>query len=182
MSISKCSTSAVATRWHASELSAVPTDGSTPFSSLLGKSLVSVRESIDAYQQQQRRQRRQNSEEVLSSPRVAFIDASWYHRPDPKTKTMRNPINEFQMGPRIPFAHYLDIDALATTFELFPDDNPLNLPHMMPPPSLFSIAMDAYGISNDDHIVIYAKRGAVFTPRTWFLFVSMGHDVNKVCI
>jgi thiosulfate/3-mercaptopyruvate sulfurtransferase len=168
-----------AARWHASEFSEVPTDAS-PFSSLYGKTLVSVRESIDAYQQQHQQQQRQNSAEALCLPRVAFIDASWYHRPDPKTNIMRNPINEFQTGPRIPFANYLDIDALATTFELFPDENSLNLPHMMPPPSLFSLAMDAYGISNDDHIVIYAKRGAVFTPRTWFLFVSMGHDVKKV--
>jgi len=47
---------------------------------------------------------------------------------------------------------------------------------MFPPPHLFGVVMDAYNVRNDDHIVIYAKRGALFTPRMWFLFLSMGHS------
>lgn len=51
---------------------------------------------------------------------------------------------------------------------------------MFPPPHLFGVVMDAYNVRNEDHVVIYAKRGALFTPRMWFLFVSMGHDTNRV--
>lgn len=140
------------------------------FPSLYGKTLVSVQECREAHQLHQQ----------SDSEQLTFIDASWYHRPDPLTNVMRDPVKEFQEGPRIPNAHYLDIDELATTYELFPDDNPLKLPHMMPPPTLFEMAMDAYGIRNDNHVVIYAKRGVAFTPRAWFLFFSMGHDLNKV--
>ena len=172
--ITSCHTSkltASATRLYSTSDTA--TDDSSTFSSLYGNTLVSVQDCIEAHRQQQQTT-------VKQASKVAFVDASWYHRPDPITNIMRDPIQEFQTGPRIPKAHYVDIDALATTYELFPDENPLNLPHMMPPPSLFGKAMDAYGIGNDDHVVIYAKRGAVFTPRAWFLFLSMGHDVNKL--
>ncbi|KAL3802037.1 hypothetical protein HJC23_010793 [Cyclotella cryptica] len=169
-----------------------------PFPNLYGKTLVSIQECIDAHlhQQQQQQSRNNHSNEHhlnnnKNAPRLQFIDASWYHRPDPTTNALRNPSLEFQSKPRIPHSHYLDIDALATTYELFPRDNPKKLPHMMPPPDLFALAMDAYGIrqfahdadgggSVADHVVIYARRGAVFTPRTWFLFLCMGHDPKRM--
>jgi len=40
--------------------------------------------------------------------------------------------------------------------------------------------MDALSITNNDHIIIYGKGGCIFTPRTWFLFRSLGHDPSKV--
>ena len=40
--------------------------------------------------------------------------------------------------------------------------------------------MDAMQITNQDHIIIYAKKGCFFTPRTWFLFKTMGHDPSKI--
>jgi thiosulfate/3-mercaptopyruvate sulfurtransferase len=157
---------------------AIPSNPTTSkeytYEQLHGKTLLSVQECIDVYQHHCTKP----SEQTTSRP--IFIDASWYHRPDPVTQTLRNPIHEYQMGPRLPSAHYLDIDAIATTYELFPMDNPLQLPHMMPPPLLFEMAMDAYHIRKEDHVIIYARRGAVFTPRTWFLFIAMGHDENRV--
>ena len=108
-----------------------------------------------------------------------FIDGSWYHKIDPTTGNLRNPSQEYTTT-RIPNARYLDIDAIATTNDFFPTQNPNSLPHMMPPSKLFALAMDAYNINNDDHVIIYAKRGALFTPRVWFLFVSMGHDPKRV--
>jgi thiosulfate/3-mercaptopyruvate sulfurtransferase len=149
----------------------------SPFPRLYGNTLVSVQTiaSLNFEQQQQ--------DAVLgskSSSKVVFIDGSWYHRSDPITNLPRNPTQDFISGPRLPAARYLDIDALATTYELFPDDNPMKLPHMMPPPALFRLAMDAYNIRNEDHVVIYARRGALFTPRVWFLFHSMGHDDKRL--
>ena len=36
--------------------------------------------------------------------------------------------------------------------------------------------MDEMKISNDDHVIVYGKEGSFFTPRTWFLFRTMGHE------
>jgi len=139
-------------------------------SELYGKTLVSIQDVINA----------QHSASNTADPKVIFVDASWYHRPDPTTNQFRIPSLEYAQGPRLPSARYIDIDSVATSHDLFPLENPNKLPHMFPPPLLFGVAMDAYNIRNEDHIVIYAKRGAVFTPRMWFLFLSMGHDENRV--
>lgn len=60
--------------------------------------------------------------------------------------------------------------------DLFPKLNPKDLPIMLPPCELFAMAMDEFGIRNDDHIVVYGREGSIFTPRTWFLFRTMGHE------
>ncbi|KAL7496376.1 hypothetical protein ACHAWT_004532 [Skeletonema menzelii] len=161
----------------ASSSSSSPSLNDLPFrNELYGKTLVSIQDVLTAQQQQQQSAQTTNN----NHPKVVFVDASWYHRPDPTTNQFRIPSTEYIHGPRLPSARYIDIDSVATTHELFPQDNPKNLPHMFPPPFLFGVAMDAYNIRNEDHVVIYAKRGAVFTPRMWFLFVSMGHDENRV--
>ena len=139
-----------------------------PFAEIYDKTLLSIQHCINAYSHQQQ-----------SDSKVVFIDGSWYHKPDPTTGHTRNPSQEYTTT-RIPNARYLDIDAIATTNELFPTLNPKSLPHMMPPSKLFALAMDAYNIDNDDHVIIYARRGSLFTPRVWFLFVSMGHDPKRV--
>ncbi len=40
--------------------------------------------------------------------------------------------------------------------------------------------MDEYNISNDDHIVIYGRQSAIFSPRVWFTFKSFGHPQGKL--
>jgi thiosulfate/3-mercaptopyruvate sulfurtransferase len=146
----------------------------SPFPPLYGKTLVSVQDCISA------QKITTNSNSNSNNPKLIFIDASWYHRPNPLTNQFRIPSSEYIHGPRLPSARYIDIDSVATSHELFPSDNPNKLPHMFPPPHLFGVVMDAYNVRNEDHVVIYAKRGALFTPRMWFLFVSMGHDTNRV--
>ena len=158
----------------------------SPFAQLYDQTLVTVQQCIDACNQQQHQQQQQTSSQhqqantASPSPKIVFIDGSWYHKPNPVTGLTRNPSQEYIKGPRLPDARYLDIDAIATTKEMFPDENPKDLPHMFPPPKLFGLTMDAYNIQNDDHVIVYARRGALFTPRVWFLFISMGHDPNKV--
>ena len=45
----------------------------------------------------------------------------------------------------------------------------------------FEMTMNYYGISNNDHIIITARDESVyFTPRTWFLFRTFGHDAKKL--
>uniref|UniRef100_A0A7S3PTK6 Rhodanese domain-containing protein n=2 Tax=Chaetoceros debilis TaxID=122233 RepID=A0A7S3PTK6_9STRA len=70
----------------------------------------------------------------------------------------------------------MDIDDIT----LQPDDNPKSLPHMLPTPGLFAATMDEFGITNEHHVIIYARASVIFTPRTWFTFRSMGHDMDKV--
>lgn len=40
--------------------------------------------------------------------------------------------------------------------------------------------MDNYGINNNDHIIIYARESVFFTPRTYFLFRTMGHQNDRI--
>jgi len=143
-------------------------DRTSPFAQIYDKTLVSIQDCIDI------------QKETSNQSKVVFVDGSWYHRVDPTTGQFRNPSQEYTNGPRIPNARYLDIGEIAMTHELFPESNKKSLPHMMPPSRLFSLAMDAYNIQNEDHIIIYARRGALFTPRVWFLFISMGHNNKKV--
>ncbi|KAL9186268.1 hypothetical protein ACHAXT_005506 [Thalassiosira profunda] len=173
-SASASTSSASSSSWILRAASTASGDGdSSPFSELYGNTLLSIQQCIGAAEQQQTTQ-------SANKPKVVFVDGSWYHKPDPSTGLLRNPAEEYIDGPRLPNTRYLDIDAIATTYDLFPECNPKKLPHMMPPPKLFGLAMDAYGIGNEDHVIVYARRGALFTPRAWFLFLSMGHDPGRV--
>jgi hypothetical protein len=42
-------------------------------------------------------------------------------------------IPRFEEGPRIAGAQYVDMDDIASSKELFPEINPKDLPHMIPP-------------------------------------------------
>jgi hypothetical protein len=81
---------------------------------------------------------------------VKFIDGSWYLKG-------RNGRDEFQEGPIIEGATFFDIDDIST---------PSHLPHMMPPKQLFAAAMDAMGITNQDHIIVYGAKDCVSIRKT----------------
>ena len=98
-----------------------------------------------------------------------FCDGTWFH------KGTRNGRAEFQEGPRIRGARHVDMSDIATTKDLFPELNPKGLLAMLPPEHLFAATMDAFNITNTDHVIVYGKNGALFTPRTWFLFKHFGH-------
>lgn len=121
-------------------------------SSLTGKNIASVQECLDARDE------------------VTFVDGSFYHRGN------RSGRDDFEAGPRLPGARYVDMIDLSCQKDLFPHLNPKGLPNMLPPCELFAMAMDDFGIKNDDHIVVYGREGSIFTPRTWFLFRTMGHE------
>jgi len=105
-----------------------------------------------------------------SATPVQFVDGSWYH------KGVRNGRRDFAQGPRIPGSIYFDLDDIACTQELFPDQNPAGLSHMQPPPRLFAAYMQACGVTNDHHVIIYGRAGCSFLPRVWFTFRHvMGH-------
>lgn len=93
---------------------------------------------------------------------VVVLDASW-HMPD----TGRDPDAEFAAS-HIPGAQRFDIDKIADP------DSPL--PHTLPTPEAFAVAVGAMGIGNDTTVVVY-EAGALFAaPRAWWMFRVMGHD------
>lgn len=120
---------------------------------LAGKKLVSVRESI----------------QVHGEPGVVFVDGSWFLKD-------RNSREEFEAGPRIPGARFFDIDDIAAKGDL----NKKDLPHMMPPKNLFAAAMDAMGITNDDHLIVYSSKDCMLVHRAWYQIQAMGHDRDLV--
>lgn len=106
-------------------------------SSLVGKPLISVEQAL----------------EVHGDPNVKFIDGSWFLKG-------RNGRQEFEEASRISGALFFDIDDIASKGTTL---NPKGLLHMMPPKSLFAAAMDAMGVSNTNHLIVYASQGCVST-------------------
>jgi thiosulfate/3-mercaptopyruvate sulfurtransferase len=118
-------------------------------STVARKNLWSVEECIKEY--------RQNGENVV------FLDATWFH------KGSRNGKAEYLVGPRLPGAHYWDIVDLSCSFELFPKENPKNLFAMFPPETLMAAAFDWMKITPQKTLIVYAREGSRFTPRTWYM-------------
>ena len=98
---------------------------------------------------------------------LVFIDGSWWL--GQRETTSRQ---DFETGPRIRGARFLDIDDVCQA--------DTNLPHMMPSPSVFAATMDAMSIRNNDRLVVYGQEGCPFLHRAWFQLACMGHDNTKV--
>jgi Rhodanese-like domain len=88
--------------------------------------------------------------QLHGNPRVKFVDGSWF-------LSGRNGKEEFLTGPRIQGAIFFDINDIADT------TTKPNLKHMMPTQDLFAAYMDAAGISNDDHVIVYGSKDCVRT-------------------
>lgn len=108
--------------------------------------MVPVTDAIALHQQQ--------------SPSVKFLDGSWF-------LAGRNGRQEFLDGPRIAGAQFFDIDDIAAESPYL---------HMMPARQLFGAAMDAMGISNSDHVIVYGSKDCPFVHRAWFQIRNMGHN------
>ncbi|MBI1383755.1 MAG: 3-mercaptopyruvate sulfurtransferase [Rhizobiales bacterium] len=96
----------------------------------------------------------------LAAPDVVIVDASTYM---PAAK--RNGYQEF-LAERIPGAVYFDVDAIA--------DRSVDLPHMLPDPRAFSLAMRRLGIGDGMRIVVYDKENYLGAARVWWTFRVMG--------
>ncbi|KAJ1998148.1 hypothetical protein H4R26_005568 [Coemansia thaxteri] len=94
---------------------------------------------------------------------VKVLDCSWY-----LPFLNRSPRQEFKDA-HIPTARYFDIDEIR-------DLSKADLPHMLPPPEFFGTSMDRFGISNDDHVVVYDAAGVGPACRVFWTFHAMGHS------
>jgi len=123
---------------------------SSKSNSILGKTLVSVPDAIQLHSQQD----------------VKFIDGTWW------LDKSRNGRLDFENGPRIANARYLDIDDISSK-------HPENLPHMMPDAKLQSSAMAAMGIGNSNndhqHLIVYGAQDCMFVTRAYQQLRTTGH-------
>src|SRR3546814_1789221 len=67
----------------------------------------------------------------------------------------------------IPGAVFFDIDAIK--------DPASALPHMLPPPHIFSSKVRKLGLGDGLRFVIYDQRGIFSAPRVWWTFRSEEH-------
>ena len=101
-------------------------------------------------------------ETQLENPAVRIVDATWL-----LPNAGRTGIEDYDAG-HIPGAVFWDIDAIA---------DPLSaLPHMMPNESTFATHMNALGISNDHHIVVYDNVSMMTSARVWWTLRAFGHQ------
>ena len=96
----------------------------------------------------------------LGQPDVVAIDGSFYL---PAMK--RDAAAEYLAG-HIPGAVRFDIDEIA--------DKSIPLPHMLPSPEQFALAVGRLGISERDTIVVYDGAGLFSSPRVWWTFRLFG--------
>ena len=100
-------------------------------------------------------------------PEVQIIDA----RMAPPGQEHRDVPGEYRAG-HLPGAVFFDIEALS--------DHTSPLPHMLPRPEAFSVAMRELGISKDKHLVVYDEGNLFSAPRAWWMLKNFG--VEKVSI
>ena len=91
---------------------------------------------------------------------VVVVDGSWYL---PTEK--RDPQAEHQRA-HIPGAVWFNVDAIS--------DQTSNLPHTLPSPEHFAIAVGLLGISDKNTIVVYDSAGLFSAARVWWTFRHFG--------
>ncbi|SUX84476.1 3-mercaptopyruvate sulfurtransferase [Citrobacter koseri] len=89
--------------------------------------------------------------EHIDDPQIQIIDA----RMAPPGQEDRDVASEYRSG-HIPGALFFDIEALS--------DHTSPLPHMMPRPEAFAVAMRELGVHQDRHLVVYDE-GNLFSAR-----------------
>jgi thiosulfate/3-mercaptopyruvate sulfurtransferase len=102
----------------------------------------------------------------LGDASIVVVDITKYLPNEPKDGRAE------YLKARIPGARYLDIDAVA--------DRSSDLPHMLPDPAGFAVAMEALGIGNAHRIVFYDQKGMASAARGWWMMRVFGHDAAAV--
>ena len=100
-------------------------------------------------------------EEHLYDLRLRVLDGS-FHLPC----SGRDPRAEYAAG-HIPGAVFFDIDDVC--------DPAGGLPHMLPTSDFFTEKVQALGIGDDDHVIIYDQPGSCAAARVWWTFRAFGH-------
>ena len=99
--------------------------------------------------------------EHIDDPQIQIIDA----RMAPPGQEDRDVASEYRSG-HIPGALFFDIEALS--------DHTSPLPHMMPRPEAFAVAMRELGVHQDRHLVVYDEGNLFSAPRAWWMLRTFG--------
>lgn len=108
-----------------------------------------------------------------------FVAADWLieHSDDPQVQIidarmapagqehLRDMAAEYRAG-HLPGAVYFDIEALS--------DRTSALPHMMPRPESFAVAMRELGVDSNKHLVVYDEGTLFSAPRAWWMLKTFG--------
>ena len=100
--------------------------------------------------------------EHINDPAVQIIDA----RMAPPGQEHRDMAGEYRAG-HLPGALFFDIEALS--------DHTTSLPHMMPRPEAFAVAMRELGVNSDKHLVVYDEGNLFSAPRAWWMQIGRAH-------
>jgi thiosulfate/3-mercaptopyruvate sulfurtransferase len=98
----------------------------------------------------------------LDDPGVVILDATL----PPVGVTPPVDTRALYYAEHIPGAVFFDIEDLS--------DRPNPLPHMLPPPDVFSRNVSALGIGDQMNIVIYEQEGVFSGPRAWWTLRTFG--------
>jgi thiosulfate/3-mercaptopyruvate sulfurtransferase len=98
----------------------------------------------------------------LGAPGLVVLDGSFY------LPAMKRDAAAEYLAAHIPGAIRFDIDEIA--------DHSTDLPHMLPSPEDFAVAVGKLGIGDQDTIVAYDGHGMFSSPRVWFTFRLFGAD------
>ncbi|KAB2876705.1 MAG: sulfurtransferase, partial [Pseudorhodoplanes sp.] len=96
----------------------------------------------------------------LDAPDIVVVDGSYY-----LPTQNRNARAEYLAG-HIPGAVFFDVEEIA--------DHTTDLPHMLPRPEAFSLAMRQLGIGDGAAIVVYDGTGLFSAARVWWTFKIFG--------
>lgn len=99
--------------------------------------------------------------EHIDDPQIQIIDA----RMAPPGQEDRDVAQEYRSG-HIPGAVFFDIEALS--------DHTSPLPHMMPRPESFAVAMRELGVHQDKHLIVYDEGNLFSAPRAWWMLRTYG--------
>jgi thiosulfate/3-mercaptopyruvate sulfurtransferase len=98
----------------------------------------------------------------LNDPNVIILDATL----PPVGVTPPVDTHARYVAKHIPGAIFFDIEELS--------DRTSPLPHMLPPPDVFSRNVSALGVDDQMDIVIYEQEGIFSAPRAWWTFRTFG--------
>jgi thiosulfate/3-mercaptopyruvate sulfurtransferase len=96
----------------------------------------------------------------LGKDNLVVVDGSYY------LPTQNRDAKAEYLAAHIPGAVFFDIETIA--------DHSSDLPHMLPGPKEFAVAVGALGIGDKDTIVVYDGLGLFSSPRVWWTFRLFG--------
>ncbi|OAT77964.1 3-mercaptopyruvate sulfurtransferase [Mangrovibacter phragmitis] len=105
--------------------------------------------------------------EHLDDPEVQVIDARMAAVGNEKCD-----IQQEYLAGHLPNAPFFDIEALS--------DHNSPLPHTMPRPETFAVAMRELGIHQDKHLVIYDDGSLFSAPRAWWMLRAFGVETVSI--